>query len=109
MKNENETSADCLKKYHKNFIKSNKSTSKTQQKVKNERHSVFTEKMNKAALTYEKNSHGTRKDLVNKKEEINWINLINHQPDIARIYLNPKDAFKEKDQLLISKKETIGL
>ena len=52
MKNENETSADCLKKYHKNFIKSNKSISKTQQKVKNERHSVFTEKMNKAALTW---------------------------------------------------------
>ena len=71
MKKENEISADCLKKYHKNFIKSNKSISKTQQKVKNERHSVFTEKMNKAALTYEKNAHGTRKDLVNEKEEIN--------------------------------------
>ena len=54
-------------------------------------------------------AHGTRKDLVNEKEEINWINLINHQPDIDRIYLNPKDAFKEKDQLLISKRETIGL
>ena len=109
MKKENEISADCLKKYHKNFIKSNKSISKTQQKVKNERHSVFTEKMNKAALTYEKNAHGTRKDFVNEKEEINWINLVNHQPDIDRIYLNPKDAFKEKDQLLISKRETIGL
>ena len=109
MKKENEISADCLKKYHKNFIKSNKSISKTQQKVKNERHSVFTEKMNKVALTYETNAHGTRKDLVNEKEEINWINLINHQPDIDRIYLNPKDPFKEKGQLLISKRETIGL
>ena len=28
-------------------------------------------KMNKAALTYETNAHGTRKDLVNEKEESN--------------------------------------
>ena len=66
-------------------------------------------KMNKAALTYETNAPGTRKDLVNEKEETNWINVINHQPDIDIIYLKPKDPFKEKDQLLISKRETIGL
>ena len=93
MKKENEISADCLKKYHKKFIKNNKSISKTQQKVKNERHSVFSEKINKAALTYKANAHGMKKDLVNEKEEINWINVINHQPDIDRIYLNPKDPF----------------
>ena len=44
LEKEDEISADCLKKYHKNFIISNKSISKTQQKVENERHSVFTEK-----------------------------------------------------------------
>ena len=109
MKKENEISADCLKKYDKKFIKNNKSISKTQQKVKNERHSVFTEKINKAALTYKTNAHGMKKDLVNEQEEINWINVINHQPDIDRIYLSRKDPFKEKDQLLISKRETIGL
>ena len=86
MKKENEISADCLKKYDKKFIKNNQSISKTQQKVKNERHSVFTEKINKAALTYKTNANGMKKDLVNEKEEINWINVINHQPDIDRIF-----------------------
>ena len=39
------TDVDSLKKDHKGFIKNNKLILKTQQKVKSERHNVFTEKI----------------------------------------------------------------
>ena len=46
----NEIDIDILKKDHKEFIRNNKLILKTQQRFKNERHNVFTEKTNKTAL-----------------------------------------------------------
>ena len=37
------------------------------------------------------------------------LNLINHQPDISKIYLYAKDPYEEKDQLLINKPKILGL
>ena len=37
------------------------------------------------------------------------LNLINNQPDIDKIYLYAKDPYEAKYQLLINKKESIGL
>ena len=37
------------------------------------------------------------------------MNLINNQPDIDKIYLYAKDLYEEKYQLLINKRESIGL
>ena len=42
----NKIDMDSITKHHKEFIKNNKSTSKTQ---KNERHNIFTEEINKIA------------------------------------------------------------
>ena len=35
--------------------------------------------------------------------------LINHEPDIAKIYLYAKDPYEAKYQLLINKRESTGL
>ena len=37
------------------------------------------------------------------------LNLINHKPDIDKIYLYPKDPYEAKYQLLINKRESTGL
>ena len=37
------------------------------------------------------------------------INLIDHEPDIDKIYLYAKDPYEEKYQLLINKRESTGL
>ena len=37
------------------------------------------------------------------------LNLINHQPDIDKIYLYAKDPYKAKYQILIKKRESTGL
>ena len=37
------------------------------------------------------------------------LNLINNQPDIDKIYLYAKDAYKAKYQFLINKRESTGL
>ena len=37
------------------------------------------------------------------------LNLINNQPDIDKIYLYAKDRYEDKCQLLIKKRENIGL
>ena len=78
---QNEISVDSLKKDHKKLIKSNKLTLKTRQRFKTERLNVFTEKINKIALSsnYDKrmqpiasietNAYGTSKDLVSKKNK----------------------------------------
>ena len=64
------------------FIKNNKLILKTQEKFKSERHNVFTEKINKTALSsnddktmqsihsIEADAYGTSKILVSEKEEI---------------------------------------
>ena len=62
------------------LIRNNKSMLKTQQRFKNERHNVFTEEINKIALSSNNNKrmqsfdsieiyvYGTSKDLVSEKE-----------------------------------------
>ena len=47
----NKNNIDILKKNHKTFIRNNKSILKTQQRFKSERHNVFTEEINKIALS----------------------------------------------------------
>ena len=42
----NEVDVESLKKYHKKFMKNNKLIVKTQQRLKNERHNIFTEEIN---------------------------------------------------------------
>ena len=37
------------------------------------------------------------------------VNLINHEPDIDKIYLYAKDPYEAKYQLLINKRESTGL
>ena len=37
------------------------------------------------------------------------LNLINNQPDIAKIYLYAKDPYETKHQFLINKRESTGL
>ena len=38
-----------------------------------------------------------------------FLNLINHQPDIDQMYLYAKDLYEAKYQLLINKRENVGL
>ena len=78
----------CYKRKHKKFIRNNKLILKTQQKFKTEIHNVFTEKINKIALSsnddkrrqsidsIETYGYGTSKDLVSEKEEIKCNNKI---------------------------------
>ena len=76
----------CYKKKHQKFII--KIILQTQQRFKSERHNVFTEEIDKIALSsiddkrmqlidsIEKYAYGTRKDLVSKKEEIKCNKII---------------------------------
>ena len=71
---------DSIKKNHKKFIRNSKLILKTQQRFKNERHSIFTEEFNKTVLSsnddkriqtfdsIETCAYGTSKDLVSKKK-----------------------------------------
>ena len=75
----------------KEFIRNNKLTLKTQQRFKNERHNVFTEEINKIALSsdddkrmqsidsIESYAYGMNKDVVCKKEEIKCNNVIKYK------------------------------
>ena len=77
-----------LQKKHKEFIKNNKLILKTQQRFGSEEHNVFTEEINKIALSSnddkrtqsidsrERNTRGTRKDLLYLKEQIKCYNTI---------------------------------
>ena len=47
----NQVDVDSIKKNHKQFIRKNKSTLKTQQRFKSERYNVFTEEIDKVALS----------------------------------------------------------
>ena len=72
----------------KEFIKNNNLMLETQQRFKSERHNVFTEEINKIALSsnddkrmqsidsIEKYACGTSKDLVSDKEVIKCNNII---------------------------------
>ena len=73
---------DSWKEGQKEFIKSNKLILKRQQRFKSEKHNVFTEEINKIALSSNDNkriqsadsietyAYGMNKDLVCNKEEI---------------------------------------
>ena len=70
---------DSFKTNHKEFIRNNKSILKTLQSFKSERHNVFTEEVNKIALSsnddnrmqpidwIEIYAYGTSKDIVSEK------------------------------------------
>ena len=162
-----EIDVDCLKEDKNEFVK-NKLILKAQKWFKSERHNVFTEEINKIALSsnyderlwsidsIETYAHGMSKGCLCKKQSIkhsiikqyqndyitreelkehkpNWpeiphhpyrilitggsgsgktnalINLINHDPDIDKIYLYVIDPYKAKYYLLINKRENIGL
>ena len=84
----NQIDIDSFKKDHKESVKNNKLILNTQQTFKNERHNVFTEEVNKIALTtnddrrmesfdsIETCAYEMSKDLVSEKEEIKCNNLI---------------------------------
>ena len=86
----NNTNIDSIKKYHKQFIRNNKSLSKTQQRFKSKRYNVFTEEINKIALSsndskrmqlidsIETYAYGRSKVLVSEKEVIKCNNIIKH-------------------------------
>ena len=77
-----------MKKFIKKFIWNNKLILKTQQIFKGERHTVFTEEINKIAFSWNADRKmqsidsiktcpcGTSKHLVNEKEEIKCNNII---------------------------------
>ena len=83
----NEISVDSLKKDHKELIRNNKLIPKLQQIFKSERHNVFTEEINKIALSSngdkrmelidstETYAYGMSKDLLSEKEEIKCNNI----------------------------------
>ena len=70
-------------------MKNNRLISKTQQRLKSERHNIFTEEINKIALSsnddkrmqsidsIQTSAYGTSKDLVSEKEEIKCSNIKN--------------------------------
>ena len=76
----NKIKIDSLKKGHKKFIRNNKSILKTQQRLHSEKHNVFTEAINKIALSsnddkriqsfnsIETYAYEMSKDLVNEKD-----------------------------------------
>ena len=78
----NKVGIDSWKEGQKEFIKSNKLILKRQQRFKSEKHNVFTEEINKIALSSNDNkriqsadsietyAYGMNKDLVCNKEEI---------------------------------------
>ena len=78
---------NSLRENHKEFIKK-KLMLKSQQRFRSEKHNIFTEEVNKIALSVnddkrvqsidstERYAYGTRKNLVCKKEEIKCNNII---------------------------------
>ena len=84
----NKIDTDRIKENHKELIRNNQSILKTQQRLKSERHNVFTEEINKTALSLnddkrmqstdsiETYAYGRIKDLVSEKEEIKCSNII---------------------------------
>ena len=100
---------------------------KTQQRFKSERHNVFTEKINKIALSsnddkriksYEHNpnwpqipDHPYRRLIIGDSGfgKTNLLfNTINDQSDIDKIYLYAKDPYRAKYQFLIKNREDVG-
>ena len=84
----NKVDVDSLRENHTEFIKNNKLILKSQQKFRSEKHNVFTEKVNKTALSANDDKRiqsidsteyihmEQAKDLVTEKEEIKCNNII---------------------------------
>ena len=84
----NEIDMDIIKKNNKKLIRNNKIILKTQQRFKSERLNVFTDEINKIALSLNDDKrmksidsiktygYGTSRDLVSEKEEIKCKNII---------------------------------
>ena len=78
----NKVDVDSIRKSREEFIKSKKIVLKSQQGLRNEKHNVFTEEVNKTLLSANNDKriqsndsieiyvYGTRRDLVCKKEQI---------------------------------------
>ena len=89
----NEIDVDCLIEDKKEFIK-NRLILKAQQRFKSRRQNVFTEEINKIALSsndhkrmqsidsIEAYSYGTRKDLTCNKEKIKRISIIKQDKNV---------------------------
>ena len=60
----NDVDISSLKKDHKEFTKNNKSTLKTQERLKSERHDVFTEEIDKIALSSNNDKNMQSIDLI---------------------------------------------
>ena len=85
---------NSLEEAHKEFIKNNELILKTQQRFRSEKHNVFTEEINKIALSsnddkriqsidsIETYAHITSKDLAYKKEEIKCNNIIKQYKNV---------------------------
>ena len=79
---------NIVKENHEEFLENNKLILKTQRRFRNEKHRVFTEEINKIALSsnndkrrqwidlIETYAYGISKDLVSEKEEIKCKNII---------------------------------
>ena len=88
-----ETDVDCLKEDKKEFLKI-RLILKTHKTFKSERHNIFTEEINKIALSsnYDKRmqsidsietyAYGMSKDLICKKEEIKYISVIKQYKNV---------------------------
>ena len=84
---ENKINIDRLKKYYQKFKRNNESLLKAQQRLKSKSHNVFSEEINKIALSsndgkrmqsfdsIETYTYEMTKDLVNEKEEIKRNNI----------------------------------
>ena len=94
-----EINVGSLKKDHKEFMKCNKLVLKTQQRFKGDGHNVFTEEIDKIALSSNDNkrmqtvdstetyAYGMSKDLVTLKEEIKCSSIIKAYKNIyLRLY-----------------------
>ena len=85
---------ECLKENQKEFLKNNKLMLKTQQRFKSEKHNVFTEVVNKVALSsnddkrmrsvdsIETYACGTIKYLICRKEKIKRNNIIKQYKNV---------------------------
>ena len=97
------TDVDCLKEDKKEFVK-NKLILKTQQRFKSERHNVFTEEINKIALSsnddkriqsinsIETYACGKTKDLICKKEKIKQLSIIKTIPECLTLIMSQMKA-----------------
>ena len=93
---------DSFKKYHKKLIKGSKSILKTQQGPRIEKHNVFTEEINKIALSsnddkitqsidwIETYAYGKNTNLVCKAEEIKCNNTIKQYKKCLTLAISQK-------------------